>query len=32
VTAVAMGIPALLGEGMSWRDISRIRDVETPPP
>ncbi len=28
VTAVAMGIPALLGEGMSWRELSRIREIE----
>jgi phosphatidylinositol alpha-mannosyltransferase len=31
VTAVAMGIPALLGEGISWREISRLRDLERAP-
>jgi phosphatidylinositol alpha-mannosyltransferase len=31
VTAVGMGIPSLLGEGMSWRDLSRMRGLEETP-
>ena len=28
VTAVGMGIPSLLGEGMSWRELSHIRELD----
>jgi phosphatidylinositol alpha-mannosyltransferase len=28
VTAVGMGIPSLLGEGLSWRDLSRMRRLD----
>jgi len=28
VTALAMGIPSLLGEGLSWRDVSHMRQAE----
>lgn len=28
VTAMALGIPALLGEGMTWQDIRHAREIE----
>lgn len=28
VTAMALGIPALLGEGMTWQDIRNAREIE----
>jgi phosphatidylinositol alpha-mannosyltransferase len=28
VTAVSLGVPALLGEGMTWKDIRSAREVE----
>ncbi len=28
ITAVAMGVPSLLGEGMSWRELSHMRDLD----
>ncbi len=31
VTAVGMGIPSLLGEGMSWRDLSKMRELDETP-
>jgi phosphatidylinositol alpha-mannosyltransferase len=30
-TALALGIPALLREGMTWQDIRRSRETATPP-
>ena len=28
LTAVALGVPALLGEGMTWQDIKSARTIE----
>jgi phosphatidyl-myo-inositol alpha-mannosyltransferase len=28
ITAVALGVPALLGEGMTWQDIRNAREIE----
>ncbi len=30
VTAIGMGIPSLLGVGMSWGDLSHMRDLDEP--
>jgi phosphatidylinositol alpha-mannosyltransferase len=32
ITALGLGVPALLGEGMSWRDIRRAAASAEPPP
>ena len=28
ITAIAMGVPSLLGEGMSWRELSSMREFD----